>query len=119
MSDEVMIGIMVTECKDINEPDLAERVKACMKRTYGHWMATDEDTQFRGAVAAAMVLSETPDQERIKASLKPLQALAAMISGVPVDLDRLLQEQEQAKEAGEELIPLRKLWDEVKAEASP
>ncbi len=117
MSDEVMFGIMVTECQGIDEPDLAERIKACMRRTYDHWMVIDEDMQFRGALAAAMVLSETGDREHIQASLKPLQALSALMSGVPVDLDRVVREQEAAKEAGQEPIPLRKLWDDVKAQA--
>ena len=119
MSDEVMIGIMVTECQGIDQPDLVERIKACMRRTNGHWMCLDEEVQFKGALAAAMVLSETSAQERIKSSLAPLQALGAMMSGVPVDLDRVLQEQEAAKEAGQEPIQLRKLWADVKAEPTP
>ncbi len=117
MSAEVMLSILVTECQGIDEPDLAERIKACMRETVNHWMVLDEEMQFRGALAAAMVLSEAEDEGRIKAALKPLQAIAALMSGVPVDLDRVVREQEEAKEDGHDPIPLRQLWDDVKAEA--
>ena len=119
MSDEVMLSIMVAECQGGDEPDLAERIKACMRKTVDHWMVMDEEMQFKGALAAAMVRSETGDRERIEASLKPLQALGALMSGVPVDLGRVVQEQEEAKEAGHEPMPLTQLWADVKAEASP
>ena len=113
-----MLSILFAECQDINEPDLVERIKACMRVTHDHWMVTDEEQQFKGALGAAMVLSESGDKERIQSSLKPLQALGAMMSGVPVDLERVVREQEEAKEAGQEPIPLRQLWADVKAEAN-
>ena len=116
MANEALLSIIVAECQNVDEPDLIERVKACMRRANDHWMVTDEEEQFKGALAAAMVLSETGDQERIKSSLKPLQAIGALMSGVPVDLERVLREQEEAKESGHEPIPLRKLWGDIKAE---
>lgn len=113
MTEMVMLQIMSAECQGVEETDIGERIKQCMRRTYQHWMATDEDLQFRGALAGAMGLSDDDDKQRITDALKPLQALSAMMSGVPVDLEAVTAQLDM-----DNLVPLRKLWEEVKKETS-
>ena len=115
-TNDAMFSIVATEAKMAceNEPDITERIKKAMRAAKDHWMETNEDGQFRGALGGAMLASDDDDKERIKASLLPLQALAAALQGVPVDIGRALPDDpdEVAK-----LLPLRKLWDEVKADS--
>ena len=114
-TNNAMFSIVATEAKNAceGEPDLTERIKKAMRAAKDHWMETNEEGQFRGALGGAMLASDDAEQERIKASLRPLQALAAAASGVPVDFSRILPD-DDAEIA--ELIPLQKLWNEVKAE---
>lgn len=110
--NDATFSIVAIEAKSAceGEPDLVERIKKAMRAAKNHWVVTQEEEQFRGALGGAMLASDDTDQERIKASLLPLQALAAAIQGVPVDFERVLSDDP------DKLIPLRKLWDEVQAE---
>lgn len=98
-------------CK--GEPDLMERIKKAMRAALDHWMETDEAQQFRAAVAAAILESEGAEKERLERSAAALNRLGAILSalqaGVAVDL-----EAEVSKPREDDLIPLRKLWDEIK-----
>ena len=111
MTEMVMVQIISAECQSIKESDLSERIRQCMRLAYGHWMTTEEEVQFKGALAGAMLLSDEKDTELIVDSLKPLKALSALMSGVPVDMTRVLEDVDLDK-----VIPLRKLWDDVKKE---
>ena len=111
--DEVGLHIIASEMNDAckAEPDLLERIRIAMRGAQNHWMVTNEQEQFRGALAAAMLASSEDEKDRITRSLQPMKALSAMMSGVPVDFDAV------AKSMGaEDLIPLKKMWDEIRAE---
>ena len=113
-----VMSIAVTEartaCKD--EPDILERVRKAMRACHNHWMVTNEGQQFNAALAAAMLESNEEDKDRIARSGKAFNrlnnAVAAMISGVPVDLEAMAVEADA--EPKEDLIPVRQLWDETK-----
>jgi len=99
-------------CK--GEPDLTERIKKAMRACLDHWMETNEANQFRAAVAAAILESEGSEKERIERSAAALNRLGAMLeamqAGVAVDLEAELANAPKS----EDVIPLRKIWDEIK-----
>ena len=109
-ADKLGLNIMAQECASIaqRESVLEERIKACMRLTKNHWMITDPDARFRGAVAGAYLQSTDEEKRQIETSLKSLRALHAAISGMPVDFEQTLAETE-----GQELLPLLKWWHEI------
>lgn len=90
------------------ETDLTERIKVAMRHAKDHWMETNEEEQFKGALVAAMDVSTEDEKDLITRSLQPMKILAAMMSGVPVDFE--------AVEMQDDLLSLQKFWHEVKAE---
>lgn len=94
------------------ETDLIERIKKCMRASVNHWMATSEDDQFRGAVAAAIRLSDGDEREQLETSVRELHATTALLQGVPIDAEELLKQRGDT-----EIVPLIKLWHEAKDEA--
>lgn len=98
-------------CAD--EPDITERIKKAMKACHNHWMVTSEPEQFRAALAAAMLESPPDERDRIERSARALNRVAAVLTalqaGVPVDLEGIAAEKQD-----DDLIPLRKLWDETR-----
>lgn len=115
--DEVALSLIGTECKYAceGEPDFEKRVKKAMKPVaQGHWMFPDDDISFRGAIAGVLMATDTTEEEkaRISHTLKGMRSLAALMNGVPVDLERLADDQKSM-----EPIPLVKWWNEVKEAA--
>jgi hypothetical protein len=94
-------------------PGAEEKIKAAMTATAGHWLATSEDDQFLAACEGAARCLDEGDRERIEASLKVLQGLAAAASGVPVDFAALIPEDSE-DEPMPKPFPLKKWWNEVK-----
>ncbi len=112
--NDAMLSIVATECRIAceGEPDFIERIRKAMKPVAdGHWMVTDDDTCFRGAIGGVLLAEETTDEEkeRISFTLGQIRAIGALQSGVPVDLERMTENPENI-----ELIPLIKLWHEAK-----
>jgi hypothetical protein len=118
MNDTVGLSIIGTECKSAcaGEPDLEKRIRKAMAVVANsHWMFCDpgqEDLRFRGALAGVILSPETTEEEKecITRSLKPLRALNALMSGVPVDMGAVLEEQ-----GDKQILPLMKWWHEAKA----
>lgn len=113
--DDTALALIGTECKAAcaGEKDFETRVKKAMKPVKdGHWMFPDDDISFRGAIAGVLMAEETTQEEkdRIAHTLNGLRSLAALISGVPVDMDAMVEEQSKM-----EPVPLVKWWHEVKA----
>lgn len=108
-----LIGIAVTEAKIALEKHaddtLEDQFRAAARSTFRHWMVTDEQQQFMAACEALYAVASAEDKERIKSELESLRDLAALLSGVPVDLERMSERQEDAPEP----IGLRGLWIEV------
>ncbi len=114
--NEMVVSIVAAECRSAcaKEPDLVERIKKAMRQVvHEHWAATDEDARFRGAVAAAYAdpLTTEEDKQRITFTLKKMQALNAMLSGVQIDIDALTAGLDEI-----EPIPLVSLWKDAKGE---
>jgi hypothetical protein len=95
-----------------NEPDLEQRCRKAMKAAANHWMVTEDQQQFKGAIGAVLLAKETTEEEkaRINATVRSLAAFNAMVSGVPVDLDAMIKNADE----GPAPIPLVKWWHEVK-----
>lgn len=98
-------------CK--GEKDISERLRKAMRACHRHWMETNESNQFRSAIAGAMLESPPEESDRIQRSATALgkmaAALGALTAGVPVDLEAMLDETQD-----DDLLPLRKLWEETK-----
>lgn len=107
MNDNLLFLAMVAARQAIRPEDsLEDRCRAAMKGTYRHWMVTDEDTQFKAAVAAVYEqTSDEDERQRIKDELESLRDLAALLSGVNVDIEAI--------RPLENPIGLRNLWVEV------
>ncbi len=99
------------------EKDLTERVRKCMAASVNHWMATDEQDQFAGAVAGAIALSDGDEREALEAAVAALNSISAAIGGVPVNFEAMTEKRESLKERGIQTIPLTKIWNEVKDRA--
>lgn len=95
------------------ESDLETRLRAAMALAKDHWMATNEDHQFRGAVGAVMLSygPGTPEFTRIEHEMKVLQQMSMMMQAAQLgmsvgcfDID----------EHSPEPIGLMGLWHDVK-----
>lgn len=110
-----LFQIVATECAHAcaGEPDLEVRFRKSMKAAHNHWMATQDQDQFKGAIGGVLMAKETTDDEkaRIKATVESLRAFSAMISGVPVDMDAMIEKSKN----GPETLPLIAWWHEAKA----
>src|SRR3989304_3571443 len=110
MSD-VMLMIGVTEAKSAAErfTSLDEQIDAAMNTMRNHWMILDEDLQFRCAVGALLLIVDEPTRQSIKSELNALKALSALMSGVPVDIERV--------EVTENSLGLLKRWKTLRDSA--
>lgn len=109
MSD-VALRIAMTEAKAAVERAgdvaLEDRLRAAMKATYRHWMATDEDVQLRAALGGVLLACEDDaEKARLHAEIEQLRLLGAMLSGLPID--------PEAIKPLEEPIGVVRLWREV------
>lgn len=85
---------------------LEDRLRAAMKATYRHWMATDEDVQFRAAVGGVLLATDDEaEKERLTAEVHQLRLLSATLSGLPIDPEAITPL--------EEPIGIMRLWHEV------
>jgi hypothetical protein len=112
-----LIALVATEAAEAakrTEGTLEDKLRAAMRKGYRHWMVTDENDQLMGSLEGAARVLPDEDVARIEAELRLFQALSAASSGVPVDFERLLPDDED--EERPKPIGIRKLWDEVKAE---
>jgi hypothetical protein len=112
MSNIVAIAAVgAREAAENAGPALEDRLRAAMRATHHHWLATKEDDQIMAACeGAAQAVGEGPDRERLIAELKVWQALSAAISGVPVDFGAMVPDDEADRP---EPVGIRKLWLEV------
>lgn len=118
MSDAVLM-IIAQECRAAcaGEVNLVARLRKAMGAVAsGHWLTIDDDMCLRGAVAGVMLADETTDEDkqRIKTTLLQLRSLAALLSGVPVDIESMANSVAEDKP-----LPLLKLWHEAKSHDQP
>ncbi len=110
-----LLSLIAAECQKpcANEPDLLERIKKAMRPVAnGHWITMDEDLCIRGALGAVLLDPETTedDKQRIVFTLEQFRSISAIMSGVPVDVERAMSNPDEIKP-----VPLIKLWQEAKA----
>jgi hypothetical protein len=106
---DASLTIVMAVARSAVKPDdpLEDRCRKAMQRALTNGMVFDEDTQFKAAVAAVFVESEDEDEkDRIRLELESLRDLSAVLSGVPVDFERI--------HPLDNPIGLLKLWTEVK-----
>ena len=70
------------------------------------WMCgkASDDLKLQTALFAVMVSGTKEEKELLEASMKPLKMLAAVVNGLPVNMD--------TSEYSDNLIPIIKLWFE-------
>ncbi len=109
MMNDAMFAIIMSEVREkvASANDLEGKLQAAMRGAKNHWMVLDEQTQFKAAVGAVMIDygEDSADFQRLEAEMKALRTLAAMASGIPVDISRL--------DTSEEPIGLTKMWKEI------
>ena len=112
MSDPREAGILIAAATaqdvDTSQP-IEEQFRVAMKITRDFWMTTDEDVHFRGAVVAVIRANKDNPEvvERINTEMQALNSLAAMMGGVPVDVEAALPPEDFKP------IGLRALWMEI------
>lgn len=111
MNNIVMIAAVEAESAAQKAgPSVEEKVKAAMKATRSHWLATDENDRFVAAVEGAARCVSEEDLERIQFSMRMLQSLSVAASGVPVDFGALIPDDPEDRL---EPYPLSKWWEET------
>lgn len=113
MSDPRETSILIAaatarDMVDTSKP-LEEQFRVAMNITKDFWMTTEEDVHFRGAVFAVIQANkDNPDvTERINIEMKSINALSALMGGVPVDVERALPPESHKP------IGLLALWREI------
>ncbi len=83
-----LISLIVHEAKPAAEKftTVEDRLTAAFKVAKGHFMAPDDSTAIVAGLCAVHKLSTPEDQDRIVKAKKALDALSALLAGVPVDL---------------------------------
>ncbi|MDP9090303.1 MAG: hypothetical protein M3O26_16375, partial [Pseudomonadota bacterium] len=100
---ETAAVIIEAECREElkGKTDAAEMMRIAFKTAHNHWMFTNEQDQFKGAIGAVLItLKEGPEFERLKQSVTQLGKLSAMLNalqqGIPVDMERMLEQQQES-----------------------
>lgn len=112
MSRSNAVAIVALEARQAVEAlpagtSLEDRLRAAMKASRDHWMATDEGDQLMGACEAVYGLASSTERERIEADLRVMSSLSALMSGVPVAIDQI--------DVPENPLGIRRLWREVQS----
>ncbi len=116
---ETAAVLMASEIRE----DLASLTKAedmlrvAFKNAFNHWMFTDEQDQFKGAVGAVLLRLRTgPEYDRVNVALRSLSRFSAILNalqaGVPVDFEALNAQDDMPK--ADEVISLNQMWCDVK-----
>jgi hypothetical protein len=85
---------------------LDDIITRCFEGAKDHWMATQSEDQFQGAVCAIYELASEEDKPRIKEELHLIRSLSALLTGIPVDLGQV--------PTIENPIGLMKRWNEIR-----
>ncbi len=98
-----------------------ERIKAAFSTAWeSDWPTGDEQTKFKGALAALLLLAkdlgDDDASDIINAELLALKTLSAAMSGVPVDFEAIGDPLEELKERGLEAFGLMGAWHESKGD---
>lgn len=93
---------------------LTERLAWAMERVHTHardlffMTGADDDLRFRTAVAAVLINANEEDKATITRSMAVINALSAMLSGVPVDIEQVYMDNNPV-----DTLPLMKMFHEA------
>jgi len=111
---ETAAVMIEAECRDDFQglTTAEDLLRVAFKKAHRHWMFTDEQTQFKGALGAVLItLKEGPEFERVRESIESLGRASAILNalqqGVPIDFEAM-------QKGPENVIPLNKMWCDVK-----
>lgn len=114
---ELAAGLIEAECRDkfVGLTKAEDLLRIAFKAAHNHWMFTEEQDQFKGAVGAVLItLKEGEEFERVQKSFRALAKVSGLINalqaGIPVDWDAM----EKPAEDEPPVIPLNQLWCAVK-----
>lgn len=115
MGNDVLMSLVASECRQAVKAcdgNLQAKLRAAMMAAKDHWMVTDREMQFKGAVAAVMAHygKNSPECARIEAELMKIRQFNAFFAAAEAGLSPTLPEN-----VGEqpEPIGIMKMWREV------
>ncbi len=82
---ELAAGMIEAECREklAAVSTAEEALRIAFEAAHNHWMFTDEQDQFKGAIGAALIrLKEGPEFQRLEKSIKALGKLSAMLNAL-------------------------------------
>lgn len=96
--------------------DVEAKLRKCFEQCWDDnncWMVAEDDLRMRVGIGALMLHygTSSPEYSVIARSLKAIQALGAVLSGVPVDIASMFGDDDDQPK----LIPLLPIYKEVKA----
>lgn len=106
--NSVIVAIQEIEHEVKKGETTEDKFRLACKAVVNHWLVIDEESRFKTAVGALILLSDEETREVITEEMKSLSIISAIMTGVPVDLDRVV--------IPKKTIGLVKIWQEVKAE---
>ena len=117
MGTDVMLSLVISECEAAVKQcsgGLNDKLRAAMNVAKDHWMVTDRDTQFRGAVGSVLLHYEEGSSERIRieSELAKMRQLTAFLAASQAGLSPSIPD--PASDAPEP-IGMMKIWREVTA----
>lgn len=88
---------------------LEQRIREAFKCSQDFWMSTDDNVRFSGALVAVAACCTEEDKALIVRSKKRLDALSAMLDGVPVDFDKAMADPD------EPVLPLLRWYQDAQS----
>jgi uncharacterized protein YunC (DUF1805 family) len=105
----IMVAITDIAGQLDREKSIEEQFRKAMELALNHWLVVNEDDRFKSAVGAVIVDASEEEREIVANEMKGLRTLSAMISDVPVDASRFVEQVE-----GKKFYGLAKMWFDVK-----
>jgi len=105
------VSIIDSSLKDQNHETVEGWLKAAFKLAKDVsciWMFSDDESKFKAGVGAAFSHVSEEDQERIRIELRLLNNLAAMMTGISVDMETAFEQPE-----GYEPIHMMQMWKDM------
>ena len=117
-TNDNLFFILVSEIEqELNENkiknDIIEKLKVAMRLTKNHWLVTDPDVQFRGAIGGVMMHygKESEEFKRLEWELQQLRRLEITINAAKEGLSTSFNIADDNQFSP---IGLLKLWREIK-----
>lgn len=111
MVDATELALVVASIRDAASgvANIEERAKALMRAAREHWMIRDENVQLMGAMAALLETATEEERPRLERFLTINKSINALLSGVPVDVDRVMEDETEP-------YPILKWWNETEGQ---